>query len=1116
MTMTPPPVDGLDQPVPSDGDVAGNNITPSVAPEPLAPAREAIAAAVRHRTQAIRVAELSRLRPDLGGVITAREIWKHEREQRDLEFKNLLLATQLETSLDGVLVVQDDGRILSANHRFIEMWGIPDDVIRSRSGDLALQFARGLLEAPDAFIQAVNDLRGGKEPVSLGTIHLKDGRAFDSTCAPMTGAAGQSLGRVWYFRDVTERLAAEQALRSSEARYRAMFNQAAVGMTQTTAGGAFAHVNRALCSMLGYSESELTGRSFFDLTHPEDRANSEALRTALLASAGTAGSSIEKRYIRKDGSVLRANVTVTPVPNAQGQVASFVTVVEDITQRKQAQEAERASHALLVSTERLARIGGFQWNVAGETVVWSDEVYRMFGRDPREVSTVTNFMAAVHPADRGRVREAIDAALAGTRRYDVEFRIVRRDASERFIHSEGEVSRDATGNPVCLSGTSHDVTERTVAEQKLRFANALLATQQETSLDGIYVVDDNQKIVSFNRRFAEMWGIPDAVMESGSDELALQTAMDNLESPDEFMHGVRQLYAENARKIHDELRLKDGRTFDRFSSPMLGADGTYYGRAFYFRDITERKRSEQLIRASEARLRAIFEATVDAVAVADPETLKLAAVNTAFCRILGYSPDEASALRVPDLHPPEEVASVLAQFERQARGEIDVAVDIPVRRKDGSVFFADISTATAVIGDKRQTVRVFHDITNRKRSEEELRRLYRSQRLLSEANRALVRAEDESAFFHEMTRLVVEVGGYAMAWVGLAEHDEHKTVRPVAYFTHGAADIDRLQITWGDTDLGKGPTGTAIRTGTIQVNRNTQSNPAMAPWREREARLGHGSSVSLPLRSEPHAAAFGALSIYASTSEAFDAQELQVLEELAGDVAYGVASLRTSIERNAGINRLRLAMESAVETVAATVEARDPYTAGHQRRVAALAEAIGRKLGLDEAVVRGIRFGALIHDVGKIQVPAELLAKPSHLSKIEFELIKTHVQAGHDIVRNIEFPWPVAEMIMQHHERLDGSGYPNGLTGDQMILEARILAVADVVEAMASHRPYRPTIGLSVALADLERGRGSLYDAAVVDACLTLFREERFAFDPVGAPHSTADIRGDLELLPHA
>jgi HD-GYP domain-containing protein (c-di-GMP phosphodiesterase class II) len=176
------------------------------------------------------------------------------------------------------------------------------------------------------------------------------------------------------------------------------------------------------------------------------------------------------------------------------------------------------------------------------------------------------------------------------------------------------------------------------------------------------------------------------------------------------------------------------------------------------------------------------------------------------------------------------------------------------------------------------------------------------------------------------------------------------------------------------------------------------------------------------------------------------------------------------------------------------VEMRDPYTAGHQERVAALATAIGRSIGLSDDDVYGLRMASVIHDLGKMVVPAEILCKPGKLTPLEYEMVKIHVQAGYDILKRIEFPWPVAEIVLQHHERVDGSGYPNGLNQEDILLPARILAVADVYETIASHRPYRPALGTDAAMNEIRSKSGILYDRRVVDACLELVGCDGFRF----------------------
>jgi HD-GYP domain-containing protein (c-di-GMP phosphodiesterase class II) len=194
------------------------------------------------------------------------------------------------------------------------------------------------------------------------------------------------------------------------------------------------------------------------------------------------------------------------------------------------------------------------------------------------------------------------------------------------------------------------------------------------------------------------------------------------------------------------------------------------------------------------------------------------------------------------------------------------------------------------------------------------------------------------------------------------------------------------------------------------------------------------------------------------------------------------------------LERMKKIIGGTVMAIAMTVEKRDPYTSGHQQRVAELSRAIGRELGLPDDQLEGLHIASAIHDIGKISLPAEILTKPSHLNSLEMSLVQGHAQAGYDILKSVQFPWPVASIVLQHHERLNGSGYPHGLHGDCIRKEARIVGVADVVETMSSHRPYRPSVGLDKALEEITSKKGILYDPDAVDACLMLMEEKRFEF----------------------
>jgi PAS domain S-box-containing protein/putative nucleotidyltransferase with HDIG domain len=208
--------------------------------------------------------------------------------------------------------------------------------------------------------------------------------------------------------------------------------------------------------------------------------------------------------------------------------------------------------------------------------------------------------------------------------------------------------------------------------------------------------------------------------------------------------------------------------------------------------------------------------------------------------------------------------------------------------------------------------------------------------------------------------------------------------------------------------------------------------------------------------------------------------------------------------RAASSRKLISALEQTIQALAMLAEMKDSYTAGHQRRVADLACVIARKMGLDLNAIEGLRLAGLIHDIGKVRVPVEILASTRRLTQAEMEIIKVHPATGYDVLRGIDFPWPIADIVYQHHERLDGSGYPRRLRGQSIILEARILAVADVVEAITAERPYRKAVGLDAALEEVSRHRGDLYDPAVVDACLEVFRNDSFALEQ--EPLRTASV----------
>ncbi len=272
------------------------------------------------------------------------------------------------------------------------------------------------------------------------------------------------------------------------------------------------------------------------------------------------------------------------------------------------------------------------------------------------------------------------------------------------------------------------------------------------------------------------------------------------------------------------------------------------------------------------------------------------------------------------------------------------------------------------------------------------------------------------------------------------------------------------------------------QTKTIHGFSEDEGEPEPHPRDVAEKRITTRSAILVPMRIRGEIV--GVFQVQSKTLAAYSEQDRELLSALANVAAIAIQNAELLRDTMRKSEQLKATLDGAVTAIAMTTEIRDPYTAGHQRRVADLACAIGANIGLPQEALDGLRISALLHDIGKLAIPAEILSKPARLSEIEFLMVKAHPQVAYDILETVAFPWPIADMILQHHERLDGSGYPQGLQGADISQEARILAVADVVEAMSSHRPYRPAFDVDTIRAEITMGKGSTFDPKVVEACL--------------------------------
>ncbi len=472
-----------------------------------------------------------------------------------------------------------------------------------------------------------------------------------------------------------------------------------------------------------------------------------------------------------------------------------------------------------------------------------------------------------------------------------------------------------------------------------------------------------------------------------------------------------------------------------------------------------RQETEKALQESEARYRLLADNVTDLLWTTDMD-LRVTYLSPSNSRLLGYTIEEVNARKMEDFLTPaslEVVAKGFAevmQAEELKEGDVSEprTLELEMKCRNGSLVW--VETSATLLRDKGGKavglVGVTRDITKRKRAEELFRTL-----------------ADSSP-----------IGIY------IVQDGRFKFVNPQFQKSTGYTEDELLGMyslkfaTPADRE--------SVREKAVKMLKGERS----LPYEYRMInKYGEPRWVLETVASIQYQGRRATLGNYIDISDRKQAEE----------------ELKQSFEK------LQRIQEETVNVLASVGEKRDPYTAGHQGRVTRLACAIARELGLTDEQTDGIRVAGLLHDIGKIHVPAEILSKPGKISDYEFSIIKTHPEVGYDIVKGIEFPWPVARTILQHHERLSGSGYPAGLSGEEIALEARILSVADVVEAMSSHRPYRSALGVDTALEEISQNSGVLYDPEVVGACVRLFAEKGFAFDQVIEGHSRFGERSGVD-----
>ncbi|GAB6270871.1 MAG: hypothetical protein STSR0003_07110 [Smithella sp.] len=728
-----------------------------------------------------------------------------------------------------------------------------------------------------------------------------------------------------------------------------------------------------------------------------------------------------------------------------GKLASLKERIAELEQSelkgKQAEKALLEFEAKLKEAEETYRnifmnsqTGLFRTEIeTGIMLEANDSLARFAGFENREALLSSNFNIAeryVHPDARKKML-AIIKEQGQCDNYETQFR--RNDGSVIWIRLSTKLVPDKGW----LEGVAEDITAGKLAEDALRESEEKYRILFENASEAIFVAQDG-KVVFLNPTTAIVTGY-------SNKEFVSRPFVDFIHQDDRNMvmeRYVRRLNGEDIPRRYSFriLHKNGGFRWVELDTVLINWKGRPATLNF-LTDITERKRVEETLQKSEERYRSLVENADEAILVIQDGIIKF--VNTRAIESFGYSVQEFLSIPVFELVHPEDRNAVIERYLQKING--DTTPTHHTYRsihKGGHIVWIDISSVLIDWEGRPATLNLITDITERKQAEEKLResqeRLLKEQKftqLLLDTSPAFIVAIDFDGKTLMMNRSLLDALEYTA-----------EQIKGTDYLTNFVPEEDRMKLAKVFQEI--------IQKGNMTINENhiisRSGRIYLVEW--------HGRSVTR--------------------------------EKGSSNIFVGVGLDIT--DRKNSMDQLRKALGGTVLAIALVVESKDPYTAGHQRRVADISRAIATEMGLSQDQIEGIRMAGIIHDIGKVSVPAEILSMPRKLTDLEFSLIKTHAQSGYEILKDIEFPWPIARIVLEHHERMNGSGYPNGLTGDKLLPESRILAVADVVEAMATYRPYRAALGLSAALEEIAKNRGILYDPEAVDACLRLFREKGF------------------------
>ena len=816
--------------------------------------------------------------------------------------------------------------------------------------------------------------------------------------------------------------------------------------------GQIVDVNAGLTQMLNCTRREFLSRTFSDVLSMEDiSAYNQAICNLRIQKH------VFHQHVplkTKDGKDLHVSFDchlfesggrdyAKCVIRKQENVSETGKVIEDF---KTAEENLRKSEEKYLNILENIEDGYYEADLAGNFTFFNQSICHIWGYTKEELLGMNNRRYMDQETAAKLYKAHNDVYKTGKPGSQFDYEIIRKDGSKRIVQSSFSLLRDDQGNPVGFRGIIRDVTSQKQAEEALRKSEEKYRQAFSSTSDVIFMVDYDLRITSITPSVEKILGYsPEEMTNRRVDELPLLSPSSQAMA----VENIRQIFAGEAiSNAVFEFIARDGSLkFGEIMASPIRQNGSIIGMIAIARDITRRQLAEEELRQKELFLRKSQEVAHMGSYDYNVKTgnwVSSSVLDDLFGIDSAYPKNFQGWLDI--IHPDDQETMKRYLIEHVVKNKNAFEKEYRIIRKSdgrmkwvhglGELTFDEGGSTSHMIG-------TIQDVTQRRKMEEDL--------VKSEMKyRTIVENSQEGIFQASPESPHTTVNSAFAAMLGYDSTQEAQnciTNIPKQVYVDSSEYQKVLDV--------------VLRDGGIK-GYETEF------YRRDKSRIWVNMSVSAVRDTS------GNLLYYHGIVE--DITPKKKLEQ----------------ERQESIHRLRRSLGATINAMSATVEARDPYTAGHQRRVADLARAIATEMNLSRDQIDGIRLAGMIHDIGKISVPSEILTKPTRLTTLEFELIKTHSEAGFNILKDIEFPWPIARIVLEHHERINGTGYPQGLKGEDILLESKIIAVADVVEAISSNRPYRPAFGITPALDEIAKNSGVLYDQDAAESCLKLFGENRY------------------------